>query len=131
MYIDKTQEIIQLREKIRGWRFYDYFRSDKDAPARLPQLGTHTPVLSQNEHDLATALQTIIKIGDRQAFKEAIEDAFSASRLEIKKYENSPFIVELYQEGLLRALSVSEFHRWNFTLFILWVAVLLNQDILN
>ena len=33
MYIDKTPEIIQLREKIRGWRFYDYFRSDKDAPA--------------------------------------------------------------------------------------------------
>ncbi|MFV9924517.1 MAG: hypothetical protein AB8U93_01900 [Francisella endosymbiont of Hyalomma scupense] len=56
MYIDKTPEIIQLREKIRGWRFYDYFRSDKDAPARLPQLGTRTPVLSQDEHDLATAL---------------------------------------------------------------------------
>ena len=53
--------------------------------ARLPQLGTRTPVLSQYEHDLATALQTIIKIRDRQALKEAIEDAFSASRLEIKK----------------------------------------------
>ncbi|MDE5002882.1 hypothetical protein NAI78_11105, partial [Francisella tularensis subsp. holarctica] len=67
LYIDKTPEIILLREKVKGWRFYDHFRSDKDDPARLPQLGTRTPVLSQDGHDLEAALQTIIEIGDSQA----------------------------------------------------------------
>lgn len=65
-------------------RFYDHFRSDKDAPARLPQLGTRTPVLSQDGHDLAAALQTIIEIGDSQALVETIEDAFPGTKLGIK-----------------------------------------------
>jgi predicted ATPase len=39
-------EMLALREQIRAWRFYDHFRTDVDAPARLPQIGTHTPVLS-------------------------------------------------------------------------------------
>lgn len=38
-----TPEAFMLRETIRGWRFYDHFRTDKDAPARQPQLGTRTP----------------------------------------------------------------------------------------
>ncbi|AJI50626.1 hypothetical protein CH68_891 [Francisella tularensis subsp. holarctica] len=108
LYIDKTPEIIRLREKVKGWRFYDHFRSDKDAPARLPQLGTRTPVLSQDGHDLAAALQTIIEIGDSQALVETIEDAFPGTKLGIKMYENGHFIVELYQQGLLRPLSASE-----------------------
>ena len=32
-----TPEVFQLREIIRGWRFYDHFRTDADAPARLPR----------------------------------------------------------------------------------------------
>ncbi|WP_044247311.1 AAA family ATPase [Francisella hispaniensis] len=124
VYIDKTPELIQLREKVKGWRFYDHFRSDKDAPARLPQLGTRTPVLSQDGHDLAAALQTIIEIGDNQALEEAIEDAFPGSRIGIKKYENGHFIVELYQEGLLRPLSASELSDGTLR-YLLWVAALL------
>ena len=34
------------------------------APARQPQIGTHTPVLSHDGSDLAAALQTIREIGD-------------------------------------------------------------------
>ena len=33
-------EMLVLRESIRAWRFYDHFRTDADAPARLPQIGT-------------------------------------------------------------------------------------------
>ena len=40
-----SPEVLQLREFIRRWRFYDHFRSDADAPVRQPQLGTRTPVL--------------------------------------------------------------------------------------
>lgn len=30
-------------EQMRSWRFYDNFRSDAEAPARQPQLGTYGP----------------------------------------------------------------------------------------
>ena len=65
-----------MREMIRGWRFYDHFRTDKDAPARKSQLGTRTPVLHHDGHDLAAALQTIREIGDSEALDAAISDAF-------------------------------------------------------
>src|SRR5215471_20467820 len=48
-----TPEILTLRERMRGWRFYDQFRTDLEAPARQPQLGTHTPVLSNDGTDVA------------------------------------------------------------------------------
>ena len=50
-----------MRERLRGWRFYDGFRVDAGAPARRPQVGTRTPVLSDDGHDLAAAIQTIIE----------------------------------------------------------------------
>ena len=59
-----TPELLLLRERIRSWRFYDHFRTDAQAPARQPQLGTHTPVLGHDGTDLAAALQTIREIGD-------------------------------------------------------------------
>lgn len=59
-----TPEVFAVRERIRGWRFYDHFRTDKDGPARQPQLGTRTPVLSRDGHDLAAAPQTIREVGD-------------------------------------------------------------------
>ncbi|AEI35967.1 AAA family ATPase [Francisella salina] len=107
-YIDKTPEIITLREKIKKWRFYDHFRTDIDAPVRTPQLGTLTTVLSHDGHDLASALQTIIDIGDQQSLNEAIEDAFPGSNLNIRKHADGQFITELSQHGLLRPLSARE-----------------------
>ena len=59
-----TPELLMLREEMRSWRFYDHFRTDAAAPARVPQIGTHTPVLSHDGADLAAALQTIREIGD-------------------------------------------------------------------
>ncbi len=47
-------EMIVVREQIRSWRFYDHFRSDEQAPARLPQIGTHTPVLGDDGADSGT-----------------------------------------------------------------------------
>src|SRR5687768_5523863 len=52
-------EMFTLREQIRSWRFYDHFRTDADAPPRLPQIGTHTPILGNDGSDVAAALQTI------------------------------------------------------------------------
>ena len=46
-------ELLMLRERMRGWRFYDHFRTDPDAPARRAQIGTRTPVLASNGADIA------------------------------------------------------------------------------
>jgi predicted ATPase len=54
-----TPEMLMLREHMRGWRFYDQLRTDAAAPARLPHIGTHTPVLANDGSDFAAAVQTI------------------------------------------------------------------------
>ena len=117
-------EVFQLRETIRRWRFYDHFRSDADAPARQPQLGTRTPVLHHDGRDLAAALQTIREIGDRAALDTAIDDAFPGSRLHIDFQAGGRFAVELRQEGLLRPLSAAELSDGTLR-YLLLVAALL------
>ena len=117
-------EVFHMREMIRGWRFYDHFRTDVDAPARLPQLGTRTTVLHHDGRDLAAALQTLREIGDAAALAEAISDAFPGARLEIAIQQDGRFSVEFYQEGLLRPLSGSEMSDGTLR-YLLWVAALL------
>lgn len=117
-------EVFQLRETIRRWRFYDHFRSDAEAPARQPQLGTRTPVLHHDGRDLAAALQTIREVGDREALDAAIEDAFPGSRLHIDFQLGGRFVVELHQEGLLRPLSAAELSDGTLR-YLLLVAALL------
>lgn len=117
-------EVFQLRETIRRWRFYDHFRSDADAPARQPQLGTRTPVLHHDGRDLAAALQTIREIGDPAALDAAIDDAFPGSRLRIEFQAGGRFVVELHQEGLLRPLGAAELSDGTLR-YLLLVAALL------
>ena len=120
----RTPEIFQMREMIRGWRFYDHFRTDRDAPARLPQLGTRTPVLHHDGRDLAAALQTIREIGDSGALDASIADAFPGSSLSVRSGNEGRFSVEFHQQGLLRPLSGSELSDGTLR-YILWTAALL------
>ena len=123
---DPTQapEVLMLREYIKSWRFYDHFRTDADAPARLPQLGTRTLVLSHSGADLAAALQTIIEIGDEESLNEAIDDAFPGASLQINVANDSYFSLLFRQRGLLRALNAKELSDGTLR-FLLWVAALL------
>ena len=121
---EATPEVFRLREAIRGWRFYDHFRTDADAPARLPQLGTRTPVLHHDGRDLAAALQTIREIGDSRKLDAAVEDAFPGARVEIENREGGHFSIRFHQEGLLRPLSGSELSDGTLR-YLLWVAALL------
>ena len=41
-------ELAAVRHRLRSWRFYDGFRVDAVRPSRLPQVGTRTPVLSDD-----------------------------------------------------------------------------------
>ena len=119
-----SPEVFQMRETIRSWRFYDHFRTDKDAPSRKPQLGTRTPVLHHDGRDLAAALQTIREIGDHQALDEAVSDAFPGARINIVRHEDGRFSLEFYQEGLLRPLTGAELSDGTLR-YLLLVAALL------
>ena len=119
-----SPEVLETREFIRRWRFYDHFRSDADAPVRQPQLGTRTPVLHHDGRDLAAALQTIIEIGDPEALQNAISDAFPGARLHIEPLVGGRFAIEFYQEGLLRPLSAAELSDGTLRYLLLIAALL-------
>ncbi|WP_179466406.1 AAA family ATPase [Mycolicibacterium vinylchloridicum] len=116
-------ELLALRERVRSWRFYDHVRTDSGAPARRPQIGTRTMVLSHDGADLAAALQTIAEVGDAGALAEAVDDAFPGSRVEVR-CSDSRFEVTLRQPGMLRALTAAELSDGTLR-YLLWVAALL------
>ena len=116
-------ETLALREAIRAWRFYDHFRTDAEAPARLPQIGTHTPILANDGADLAAAIQTIVEIGDSQVLTEAIEDAFPGSHLYVE-VNDGRFSLKMSQHGLLRPLDTAELSDGTLR-YLLWIAALL------
>ena len=116
-------EILSMREHMRGWRFYDQFRTDVEAPARLPQVGTHTPVLSNDGADVAAAIQTILEIGDPAALHDSVQDAFPGSAVCVRA-EDGRFEVEMQQHGLLRPLKAAELSDGTLR-YLLWVAALM------
>jgi predicted ATPase len=118
-----TPEILLLRERMRGWRFYDQLRTDPDAPARLPQIGTYTPVLGNDGADLAAAIQTIQEIGDSKALSDAVDDAFPGSNICVSGYDGR-FELAMQQHGLLRPLKAAELSDGTLR-YLLWVAALL------
>ncbi len=104
---DGAPELLELRETMRGWRFYDHLRTDPDAPARRPQVGTFTPVLAGDGADLAAALQTILEIGDAAALAATIADAFAGAEVSVAGNDGF-FELEMRQHGLLRPLRAAE-----------------------
>jgi predicted ATPase len=119
----RAPEMLAVRESIRSWRFYDGFRTDIASPVRIPQIGTFTPVLNNDGTDLPAALQTILEIGDGEALRRTIDDAFPRSRVHIDA-QNGRFEVKLQQHGLLRPLSSAELSDGTLR-YLLWTAALL------
>jgi predicted ATPase len=116
-------EVLLLRERMRAWRFYDQLRTDPEAPARLPQIGTYTPVLGNDGADLAAAIQTIREIGDSQALSDAVNDAFPGASISVSGYSGR-FELEMQQHGLLRPLRSAELSDGTLR-YLLWIAALL------
>jgi len=102
----RAPEMLAVREAVRGWRFYDHFRTDSDSPARAAQIGTFTPILHHDGSNLAAALQTILEIRSDEALTMALEDAFPGSHLLVNA-QNGRFELRLQQHGLLRTLSAA------------------------
>lgn len=103
----RAPDLLVLRERIRSWRFYDHLRTDADAPARTPRLGTRTMALAHDGADLAAAWQTIREIGDDETLSEAVDHAFPGSRVDVAARDGR-FELLLRQPGLLRPLGAAE-----------------------
>ncbi len=116
-------ELLVMRERMRAWRFYDHLRTDRDAPARFPRIGTRTPVLGADGGDLAAALQTILEIGDEREVAEAIDDAFPGADIEIS-VNDGYFELRMRQKGLLRPLKASELSDGTLRYLLLTAALL-------
>jgi len=120
----RAPEVLSLRERIRSWRFYDYFRTDAMAPARRSQVGTRTPLLGHDGADVAAALQTIREIGDAEALDTAVDLAFPGSRVGIEWDSSGRLDLRLSQHGLLRPLGAAELSDGTLR-YLLWIAALL------
>ncbi len=116
-------ELLLLRERMRGWRFYDHFRTDSEAPARRRQVGTRTPVLASDGSDLAAAIATIQDIGAEDELNAAVADAFPGGSLDVCE-TNGYFEVEMRQHGLLRPLKTSELSDGTLRYLLLIAALL-------
>jgi predicted ATPase len=118
-------EVAAVRERLRAWRFYDGFRVDSGAPARHPQVGTRTPVLSDDGHDLAAAIQTILESGSDD-LSRVIADAFDGATVSVAIHDGL-FDLQLRQRGMLRPLRAAELSDGTLR-FLLWAAALLSPD---
>ncbi|MGV3481032.1 MAG: AAA family ATPase [Sphingobium sp.] len=115
-------ELLLMRERMRNWRFYDSLRTDGDAPARRPQVMTYTPVLASDGADLAAAIATILAVGDADALRDAVEDAFPGSRIAVQGSDYG--VVEMRQPGLLRPLDTKELSDGTLRYLLLAAALL-------
>lgn len=119
----QTPELHAVRKMMRAWRFYDHFRTDAQAPARQPQVGTWSEVLSDSGDDLAAALQTIIEGGNVGRLAQAVDRAFPGSSVGIE-VEGGLFHATLRQAGMLRALSAAELSDGTLRYLMLCAALL-------
>lgn len=119
----RAPEMLAVRESVRGWRFYDHFRTDAESLARRSQVGTFTPVLHHDGSNLASALQTISEIRSDTALATTLEDAFPGSRMQIE-VKGERFEVQLQQHGLLRPLSAAELSDGTLRYLLLTAALL-------
>ena len=118
-------ELVMVRERLRDWRFYDGFRADAAAPSRRPQVGTRTPVLSDDGADLAAAVQTILETGTTD-LADAVADAFDGASVSVA-VNDGLFDLRLHQQGMLRPLRSAEISDGTLR-FLLWAAALLSPQ---
>jgi len=120
---DTAPELLALRRQMGGWRFYDHFRVDADAPARRPQVGTRTHTLAHDGASLAATWATIVDAGHGAALDRAVSDAFPGARVEVAATDGL-FRLTLHQTGLLRPLEAAELSDGTLRYLLLCAALL-------
>ena len=116
-------EMLRVRQRLQQWRFYDHLRTDRAAPARVPQVGTRTRWLSDDGADLAAVWATAAEAGADQELTAAVDDAFPGSRVTIEEI-SGVFHLALHQPGLLRPMSAAELSDGTLRYLLLCAALL-------
>lgn len=125
---DGYPEVGWLRRAVGSWRFYDSFRTDTASPARSSCVGTWTPVLADDGHDLAAAVQSILESAWEEPFREAFERAFPGSRVQVDAAgSDGRFSVQVRQPGMLRPLGAGELSDGTLRFLLLATALLSPQ----
>lgn len=125
---DGYPDVGWMRHVVSGWRFYDSFRTDTAAPARSSCVGTWTPVLSDDGHDLAAAVQTVLESAWAGPFSAAFEEAFPGSRVGVQTDgTDGRFHLQVQQPGMLRALGADELSDGTLRFLLLATALLSPQ----
>ena len=121
---ERFPEIAALRRTLASWRFFHAIRTDREAPARQPQVCVQTDLIDDDGRDLAAALATIRYIGDGETLDRVVSQAFPGHRLVVEPVGNR---LQLLMEvpGLRRAISVEEFSDGTLQ-FLFLVAALLS-----
>ncbi|MDD7930283.1 AAA family ATPase [Microbacterium thalli] len=120
---DAAPELLTLRRTMDAWRFYDHFRVDLDAPARMPQVGTRSHTLAHDGADLAATWATIVEAGQGDALDRAVDEAFPGSRVRITASDGL-FRLTIQQPGLLRPLEAAELSDGTLRYLLLCAALL-------
>lgn len=120
---DTAPELLGLRRIMNGWRFYDHFRVDADAPARRPQVGTRSPVLAHDGSNLAAVWATVVDAGFGRLLDRAVDEAFPGSRVRIAASDGL-LRLTLTQPGLLRPLDAAELSDGTLRYLLLCAALL-------
>lgn len=116
-------DTLRVRHQLGQWRFYDQFRTDPDAPARAPQVGTRTRWLGHDGAELAAVWATAIEAGSGAQLDAAVGDAFPGSRVDVAVTDGI-FRLQAHQDGLLRPLSAAELSDGTLRYFLLCAALL-------
>lgn len=102
-------DLADLRRRLASWRFYHHFRCDPDSPLRRARPGTRTVALAEDGADLASALQTILEIGDAAGLTAAVDRMHPGACLEIEDTDGQVSLeVRVRFPGLLRPLRARE-----------------------
>ena len=117
-------ELRLMRHTVASWRFYDSFRTDLDAPSRGSCVGTWTPVLAPDGHDLAAALASVNESAWAAPFREAVDEAFPDTRVSVAGLGDGRFTLEAHQPGMLRPLTAAELSDGTLRFLLLAVALL-------
>lgn len=100
-------ELHFVRDRLQRMRFHHQLRTDDDAPARRPSVGTRTLSVGDDGEDLAAALATILNEGESGELERLVEEALGG-RLVIVEDGSGRVEVGLDRPRLKRPLSAGE-----------------------
>lgn len=126
MDIRQFPELLYVRETLRQMRFHHHLRSDDEAPARRPGLSTRTLAVSDDGSDLAAALITIEREGDRETLQRCVGDAFDGAQVTVTEDDSGRLDFALETPDLMRPLTARELSDGQLR-FLFLAAALLSQ----